>query len=202
MTVKLFHDPGHGGASLGCQRGGVIEKDLVLSISRDVDHFLRLWPYMDQIQSRDNDETRRYSRRAEQAKGWGADLVMCYHADARVDADGHDDTRASGVTCYVLEGNTVAFEVAKKMLDASPAGLDAVKMLPFTAKPKPHWTSRAYSILSLYDPIPAILIETGFLTNSYDRAALTDLSNRPAIGAMVMCGVTRFMQLRDKQPRR
>lgn len=198
MAVRIFHDPGHGGANLGCQRGGVVEKDLTLSISRDLEAYLRLWPYIEQIQSRDNDETRSYSRRAKQAKHWRPDLVLCHHVDAITDDEtGRDLTRFSGSRCYVLEGDTTAMAVATQMHKAMPYGLEARSLLPKIARPAPHWTQRTYNVLSAYGALGldgVILIEWGFLTNSYDRAALTDLNNRPAMCSVVMNGITRYLQ--------
>lgn len=199
--MRIFLDPGHGGSKRGCERAGLIEKDLAMSIARDLEAFCRQWPHLEIVKSRDNDETRAYSRRAEQAKNWKADLVLCLHIDARQTADGEDDTKATGAQCYTMDGDQVSFEVGKKIMQAMAAGLEPTRGLPIATHPKPHWTRRAHSILRLYSPLPAVLIEWGFMTNSYDRAALTDLSNRPAMSVAALAGITRLMQIRDKQPR-
>jgi N-acetylmuramoyl-L-alanine amidase len=199
MSVKLFHDPGHGGDNPGAAVGGVIEKHLNLSISRDIEAFLDGWPFLSQTQSRANDDSINYEMRGQKAKAWGADLVLAYHCNTFT-----ANPEVSGLTTYVRPNDPIAYEVALQINRAAPSGLRYAKQIPFVTEklqdPKNAWLKNAEFILRQYAPTPAVLVEFGYLTNSCDRAYLQDLVQRPAIATAILSGVARYISMKHSTP--
>lgn len=80
--VKLFIDPGHGGEDSGATGNGILEKDLVLDISRRIRARLNSYQGIEVRMSRDADVFVPLSERARLANSWGADIFVSVHANA------------------------------------------------------------------------------------------------------------------------
>ena len=162
MTIRIFHDPGHGGKNTGAQIDGVVEKHLNLAISQDVEAFLSGWPYITQMHSRITDDYSSYTSRGERARAWKADLVICYHCNTM-------PTRpeVSGLTAFVQPDDNFAYEAALQILRAAPSGLRYSQGTPFVTE-KLHlqrnsWKTAANNVMKAYAPIPTILIPKVFV---------------------------------------
>lgn len=81
--VKIFIDPGHGGSDAGAVGNGLQEKDITLSIARQIRSFLLNEYEGVQIRmSRDNDSTVSLSARTNAANNWNADFYLSIHVNA------------------------------------------------------------------------------------------------------------------------
>ena len=101
-------DPGHGGKDPGAQGSQVIEKDLVLKISKKLKKLIDEEKTMSAFLIRDNDsfpcpgnkkncrQQESLSERISRAKKGGADLLISIHADA------FSDSSVRGATLYAL----------------------------------------------------------------------------------------------------
>jgi N-acetylmuramoyl-L-alanine amidase len=123
----LVLDPGHGGHDSGAQRGGTIEKDVVLAFSLVLRDRLKATGRYNVLMTRDDDTFVELDDRRAFAERHRASLFMAIHAD-------YAGSRASGATIYSLRDRvanelqrSAAGEVAENVL--SDKELQAIKRI-------------------------------------------------------------------------
>ena len=89
-------DPGHGGIDPGAEKGGAVEKDLMLSFARELKEALIRAGGFEVVMTRDEDVFVSLERRVALAHQMGGHLMISLHADAVTEG------QATGVTAYVL----------------------------------------------------------------------------------------------------
>ncbi len=179
--MKIYLDPGHGGANPGCTAENLHEKIYTLSFALELGSALV-----------DDGHTVRYSRLVDEnppftQRAWranGLDVALVIHVNANPSPDAH------GLRCYVMPANpqsTASYKLAQQILAAAPTEL------------KPKLGRRVPDIATLdgygddvvirhYTTPACILVELGFATNPDDRAYLLSDAGRSAIVA-AMVGV-------------
>ncbi|MDE5413618.1 N-acetylmuramoyl-L-alanine amidase [Alkalihalobacterium chitinilyticum] len=80
--VKIFIDPGHGGDDAGAEGNGLVEKDLVLTISLEMQSILNRYQGVEVQLSREDDRAVGLSERAQMANDWEADYFISVHVNA------------------------------------------------------------------------------------------------------------------------
>lgn len=101
-------DPGHGGEAVGAVgKGGTLEKEVVLSISRRLRDILNSRSGYRAFLTRDGDYYISFNHRLMIAREYGADLFISIHADAARNRD------ASGSSVYCLSTGGASSEAAK-----------------------------------------------------------------------------------------
>ncbi|WP_303551343.1 N-acetylmuramoyl-L-alanine amidase [Shimia thalassica] len=216
--VVIVLDPGHGGIDPGAQRGGVLEKDLMLQFAREIRDTLRRSGNFEVILTRDDDVFVSLERRVSIAHEVQADLFISLHADAL--QQGH----ASGATVYVLadEASDKASAILAQRHDRADilAGIDLtgaedevadvlldlarletqprtqllatslVEALDEAAGPLNRKPLReaGFSVLKAAD-VPSVLIEVGFLSSDRDFALLQDPNWRAAVAGGLRDGL-------------
>lgn len=80
--VKIYIDAGHGGTDGGATSGGVLEKNLNLQISKEIQRLLKQYKDVKIKMSRTGDQTRSLSYRTNDANKWKADLFLSIHINA------------------------------------------------------------------------------------------------------------------------
>lgn len=101
-------DPGHGGDAVGAVgRGGTLEKEVVLSISRKLRDILNRRSGYHAFLTRDDDYYVSFNKRFMIAREYGADLFISIHADAAKNRE------ASGASVYCLSTGAASSEAAK-----------------------------------------------------------------------------------------
>ncbi|MBE6973170.1 MAG: N-acetylmuramoyl-L-alanine amidase [Ruminococcaceae bacterium] len=145
-------DPGHGGSDPGCGEEGALEKDIVLPIS------LMLRDMLEEagitvIMTRQQDEHISLDDRAEIANNAGSDLFVSIHCNSY-------EGEARGMDVYYHKSEP-AKELAQAVLDQAAAlGIRTREV-----------QKNNYQVLWDTD-MPAVLVETGFLTNPEECALL------------------------------
>ncbi len=101
-------DPGHGGDDPGAvARRGVYEKNIVLSISREIKKEINKMPGYRAILTREGDYYVSFNKRMKIAKNLNASLFISIHADAA------KNRKAKGSTVYCLSTSGASNEAAK-----------------------------------------------------------------------------------------
>ena len=81
--VKIFIDPGHGGADSGAGGNGLAEKNVTLSIATRIrDILLKEYQNVTVKMSRTGDQTVSLQQRTDMANAWGADFYLSIHINA------------------------------------------------------------------------------------------------------------------------
>lgn len=149
--LKVFLDPGHGGYDPGALGNGLQEKDIVLAISKRLGVILNSYGISVKY-SRETDTFIDLDPRAQQANNWGANLFVSIHANSAT-------ASASGTECYTKP----AADSKTKQLSANVAKSISSKLgIPNRGHKEEVWR------VLMSSNMPAILVETAFITNSSD----------------------------------
>lgn len=209
-STRIVLDPGHGGIRTGAEgKHGTTEKHIVLSISKKVAEQLRS-SGISVILTRNHDETlaRQYRMDLDQRTNFirknDADLFVSIHANAA------STPRAKGVEVFIPPGNKsrtlsllekrypkkprstllekyrkkqkkskkLAHAINQNLREVAPTGSRGVKRRNF------HVLRTSTS--------PAVLVETGFLTNPAEARKLSSVSYQQQIAQAIANSILSF----------
>lgn len=170
-------DPGHGGKDPGAIGiGGLQEKNVVLPISSYVREALEAKGVRVQM-LRERDRFVTLSGRAEMANRANADLFVSIHANAismsRPDVNGVE-------TYYYSSGRRLAASIHRSMLRNLNVRDRGVRQANF------------YVLRN--SAMPAVLVETGFVTGREDAPRLSDENFRKQMGAAIAEGIIQYVK--------
>ncbi|MFW0782117.1 N-acetylmuramoyl-L-alanine amidase family protein [Rossellomorea marisflavi] len=157
--VKIFLDAGHGGFDSGASGYGLLEKNVNLTIVKELGKILAENGANVQFR-RTYDTYNPLDEIVNMANNSGADLFISIHCNA------NPSPLASGTECYTY--NPSSSEAA---LSASIARSISSKL----GLKNRGALQEEFRVIK-YTTMPAILVETGFISNSYDGSLL---SSRP-----------------------
>lgn len=170
-------DPGHGGRDPGAiSYLGHHEKDIVMQISRRLAGLLQQRG-VQVVMTRQGDTFVELNDRADIANRASADLFVSIHADA------HNDRVHRGFTVYVARS---ASEASRR------AGRSIENALSATGIPSKGLRTADYRVL-VNTSGPAVLIETGYLSNPSEAALLLDGNHQHRIAAAIADGILGAM---------
>ncbi|WP_338631928.1 peptidoglycan-binding protein [Clostridium baratii] len=153
---KVFIDPGHGGSDSGAVGNGLREKDIALDISKKLGDILRKNGIQVKF-SRTSDVYISLSERAAMANSWGADLFVSVHCNS------FSDSSANGTECF----SHPTAGTSTKGLSRNVANSIANKLVLTNRGHK----EANFAVLRLSN-MPAILVETAFISNSSNASKL------------------------------
>lgn len=174
--MKIFIDPGHGGSNPGAiGPNGLREADVNLDIALKLGRILVSWGYEVEY-SRTTDKTVSLSARAEMANNWGADYFVSIHCNSNVNPD------ANGVSTYYLRPRTIAESFALTVNNSLVRQTELKDLGIFSAN---------FAVLRL-TRMPAILVETAFISNPQEAALLATNSFRQNCAIGIANGIAEF----------
>jgi N-acetylmuramoyl-L-alanine amidase len=213
-------DAGHGGQDPGAiGPGGTYEKHVVLNIARELARQINATPGMQAYLVRDRDVYVELPQRARRARQARADMFVSIHADAAQNRNAQgssvytlstrgassqqarwlaDRENASDLVGGVrLEKDTlsnVLLDLAqsghmKASQDAARHVLDGLRSLGKTHKPQVEYAN--FSVLRNAD-MPAMLVETGFISNNEEEKRLLDPAHQRRVASAVLKGINEF----------
>lgn len=158
-------DPGHGGIDPGCGKEGALEKDIVLPISMKLKELLEA-AGVTVVMTRQTDEAVSLDGRAIIANNAGSDLFVSVHCNSF-------EGEARGMDCYYHKSES-ANQLAQAILDrACQLGVTTRQV-----------QKNNYQVLWDTD-MPAVLVETGFLTDPEDCAALLTPAHQETVARAI-----------------
>jgi N-acetylmuramoyl-L-alanine amidase len=181
MSVKIMHDPGHGGVDSGALGNGLLEKDLTLKISIYFGGILNEYKNVEVKATRSSDTFISLSDRAAMANNWGADYFVSFHINSF-------DGKTSGFESYIYKGlpqNGVTSNYQRIMNEEI---LKSNKLINRGFKQADFAVLRETSM-------PAILTENGFIDFEEDAAKLKNDSYLYTIAEAHAIGVARIFNL-------
>jgi N-acetylmuramoyl-L-alanine amidase len=175
--LKVIIDPGHGGHDPGAVGiGGLREKDIILPIGVRVAQILEQQG-VQVVLTRSNDNFVSLEERVQMAKRANADLFISIHANAismsRPDVNGLE-------TYYYATGLSLAQTIHNTVLQKVNVGNRGVR--------------RARFYVLRHSPMPAVLIETGFVTGREDAAKLSNPTYREQMADAIAIGILQYMR--------
>ncbi|HJU08902.1 MAG TPA: N-acetylmuramoyl-L-alanine amidase [Rhodanobacteraceae bacterium] len=222
--VVIAVDAGHGGEDPGAHGpDGTLEKNVTLSVARDLADLINTQPGMRAVLTRTGDYFVPLKRRYEIARQNKADLFVSIHADAYTSSD----ARGSSVWVLSPRGKTsvaarwladrensadlvggVSLDdkddtLASVLLDlsqgASIEASQAVAQRVLKALSQLGPTHRGYveqaNFVVLRSPdVPSILVETAFITNPTEEQKLRNPDHRQQLAQAVLSGVRSYFE--------
>ncbi|APB34455.1 N-acetylmuramoyl-L-alanine amidase [Gloeomargarita lithophora Alchichica-D10] len=175
-------DPGHGGPDPGAIGiGGLREKDVVMDISRQVVALLEQQGVQVVI-TRNADVDLGLEPRVVLARRVNASLFVSIHANA-ISMSRPD---INGIETYYFHGASygLAQELHRAMVRASGSPDRGVRQ------------ARFYVIRNTPASMPAVLLETGFVTGARDAPRLASAEGRRTMAQGIAQGILRYLQVR------
>ncbi len=154
--TKIFLDPGHGGKDPGALGNGLREKDITLAITLKIGEILKRHN-IQIVYSRTTDVFLDPSDRARKANNANVDYFVSIHTNA------FTDPNAQGVETYSYPGSSVSAKLAKSVQN---------EIIIAGVYTKDRRTKTANFAVLRETRMPAILVETAFITNREDSQLL------------------------------
>lgn len=199
--VKIVIDPGHGGLDGGASSGDVVERDITLLISHEVTKRL-------EKKGATVIMTRRKSGDAiaEHAPGEQfptvrsrklADLKLREDITVNEDPDVFISVHVNAIPQEKWRGAQVFYHTG-----GHPNGESLAKAIQASFRENLKNTDReALGISGVYllkkAPMPAVLVETGFISNNEERALLVDPAYQAKVADAIVEGIITFMEAEE-----
>ncbi len=168
-------DPGHGGAEIGVEHEGLLEKDLILEISFIVGAEFVKAGY-DVVYTRTGDVAVEWSDRRRIAEDAGAALLFMLHANR------NDDPNRHGAEIYLDLDNEPSRRLADLLAESlTEAGSDVL----VEGKPWPFLKSAS---------VPTAMVEVAFMTHPVERRLLTSTAFQHELGRTFVAAADRFLR--------
>lgn len=177
-AFKIFIDPGHGGKDPGTTgASGVEEKISNLALAAKVYALLSEEPSFEPRMSRTDDTFVDLDERALVANAWGADAFISIHGNS------YEDPSISGTETYFSrpDGMALARTIHDQLVQAT--GLDDRGV-----------REQRLQVLALSE-MPAILIETGYLSNPNDEAAMLNEQSQSVAAQAIVDGLKQYFDV-------
>ncbi|HEX6995156.1 MAG TPA: N-acetylmuramoyl-L-alanine amidase [Gammaproteobacteria bacterium] len=217
-------DPGHGGEDPGASgRRGVREKDVVLAIARRLASELDRQPGVRALLTRDGDYYVGLDRRREIAREAQADLFISIHADSYRDPNargatvyvlsekGASDEVARRLAARENAADTIGgVSLADKdpvlqrvLLDLSQsaaisastaAGERLIDRLGTVTAMRKRQVQRAQFLVLKQPDVPSVLVETAYISNPTQEAALGDANYQAQLARALYAGILDYFQ--------
>jgi N-acetylmuramoyl-L-alanine amidase len=218
-------DAGHGGDDPGAKGpSGTYEKDVVLSIARELARQVANEPGMQPVLIRDGDYFIGLQKRIDKAREARADLFISIHADSF-----YKDQRVAGSSVYTLSQNGASDETAKWLaasenrsdlvggvdldqqtsliasvlldlsmsatMEASRYAADSVlKELRRVGKAHKRRVQHAGFRVLKAPDVPSMLVETAFISNPREEARLRNPDHQRRLAAALLKGVRDYFR--------
>jgi N-acetylmuramoyl-L-alanine amidase len=219
----IIIDPGHGGEDPGAVgKRRTYEKNVVLSIAREIKKAINKMPGYRAILTRDGDYYVSFSKRLQKAKDLGASLFISVHADAA------RNRSAKGSSVYCLssgaasneaakllaknenlsdilggvpesEGNNESNQIIMNMFQTNTINLSKIyavilmKHLDMVSRLKHKRIQEApFRVLKLPD-IPAVLIETAYISNPQEERLLKQSSFQKKLAISISSSIGEYL---------
>jgi len=222
--IVVAVDPGHGGRDPGASAYGVVEKDIVLQISKRIVRRFQNEAGYRAVLTRDGDQFVKLTDRPKKAREAGADFFVSIHADS---FPKNRSVRGFGVFALSLRGanselsrwlqNTenaddlaggvdlgnvddATREVLLNMSMESAiriskqAGEGLLSDLSRVGRVHKKQLGLANFVVLRSPDIPSLLIETGFISNRSDAQRLSNAKEQEKIAAAIVQGITRYFE--------
>ena len=172
-------DAGHGGRDVGATRNGIYEKDIVLAMSKQLGRILQQMGYS-VIYTRTEDIELDLEPRVDIAENARASAFVSVHANSL----GANASTVNGVETYHAPGASLGKSLAEFVHAQILAGTGA--------NDRGVRSARFHVILKT--SMPAVLVETGFITNPSEAAKLVDSAYQLRMAEAIARGVDQFLK--------
>lgn len=215
LTAKtIVIDAGHGGKDPGGGRGNLIEKPIVLSLSKKISSILTAKGYT-VLLTRETDRFIPLKERTAFATRHKADLFLSIHANASenpkvngietyyLDVTSTDknaeiiaarENANSGYSIQELETLLKGLIVESKSEDSRRLAAHVQQELVAATGAADRGVKHARFVVLIGTSVPSILVETGFITNSTEGKKLISDTYQQKVAAAIVQGIEKFLR--------
>ncbi len=172
-------DPGHGGPDVGATRNGVYEKDIVLSVSKQLGRILQQMGYA-VMYTRTEDIDLDLEPRVQIAENARASAFVSVH----VNSLSANASQVNGVETYHAPGASLGKSLAEFVHE---------QIITSTGATDRGVRSARFHVIAKTS-MPAILVETGFITNPSESAKLVNSAYQERMAEAIARGVDQFLK--------
>ncbi|MFY7833581.1 MAG: N-acetylmuramoyl-L-alanine amidase [Pseudanabaena sp.] len=172
-------DPGHGGPDVGATRNGIYEKDIVLAMSKQLGRILQQMGYS-VMYTRTEDIDLDLEPRVQIAENARASAFVSVHVNS-LEASA---SQVNGVETYHAPGASLGKNLAELVHEQIIASTGATD--------RGVRSARFHVIVKT--SMPAILVETGFITNPSEAARLVNSAYQERMADAIAKGVDQFLK--------
>jgi N-acetylmuramoyl-L-alanine amidase len=189
-------DPGHGGKDSGAKGNNAKEKNIALSIARKLAKILSARGYRI-VMTRNRDVFLSLKDRPKVNERFGGDLFISIHCNAATPS-------VSGIETFILAPVGASSTHNSKKVSSSEngnrndehnakLGYEIQKNLLRTGRTDRGLKHARFAVLK-YSHKPAVLIETGFLSNSTEGRLLTKSSYQTLLAQLIANGILKYIK--------
>ncbi|MCP4144164.1 MAG: LysM peptidoglycan-binding domain-containing protein [bacterium] len=228
--ITVVIDPGHGGIDPGCIKNGIREKDVVLKVAHELKRIIDKQKNMQAVLTRDKDYFLSLSKRYKKAEAVGGDLFISIHAnshksrslsgtevfilslDKATDEEAHKlaDFENASDSLGLPPGNKSDDDVVSILMDmkkthmVNTSSIFADEIMGAIRRSNVLSVRRVkqagFVVLRSTLDMPSVLIETGFLSNSGDRAILSTTDGQKKIAQALNDGIRSYLGIPEIKP--
>jgi N-acetylmuramoyl-L-alanine amidase len=216
-------DPGHGGDELGTQGAkGTLEKEITLAVARRLRTLIESRLGLKVFLTRENDRTMSLDERSAFANNHHADVFLSIHANSavrpalrgaevyyltveRADEEARKRAGESGATLPALGGGNrtidlILWETAQARYLEQSASLATYieQSLAARVEMSPRAVQQAPFRVLVGANMPAVLVETGYLSNPDEEKLLTSAAHQDKVALAVFDAITAFRARLEK----
>ncbi|WP_153723075.1 N-acetylmuramoyl-L-alanine amidase [Sporosarcina cascadiensis] len=194
--VSILIDPGHGGEDGGASAEDIIEKDITLSISHEVKKLLeRKGATVKMTREKEGDAIAEHapseSFNSTRSRKF-ADLKLRESMAVELEPDMFISVHVNAIPEERWRGSQVFYHPG-----GNPAGKMLASSIQGELRDQLKNTDReAMKITGVYllkkVPSPAVLVETGFLSNPEERKLLADRAYQKKVAAAIVDGIVKY----------
>lgn len=174
---KIMVDPGHGGSDPGASGNGLVEKEIVLDVSKRLNS--KLTNSMSKVlMTRTGDTYPSLDQRVNQANKSGADIFVSIHVNSYTTSSPNGTETWWNSTYASADSKLLAEEIQKEM----------VKTLGTTDRGVKHGSFKVITSTQ----IPSVLVEIAFISNPDDAKMLADSSFRHKAAEAIYRGIVNY----------
>lgn len=201
----ILIDAGHGGTDGGAVSGGLIEKNLALSIAKKLVSVLGKDDRFRVVMTRDDDTFVGLDDRAKMANDLDVALLVSVHLNSIDIKKYPDGVDANGIETWFAWPKPIAVMLAEKSKFGLPSGqrfidergeflADRVQaaVCESTGARSRGVKNKGHKVTRLVGA-PAIIVECGFLTNPKERARLVDSGYQMRVATGIASGVFTYL---------
>ncbi len=204
--LTLMIDAGHGGTDPGCMKENVHERDITLAIAKEVEARLKAKGHT-VLMTRDAQKTLTLSERTQLSSAQPLDAFISIHVNSAVNpqtkgvevftlpAPGCEGTPANSPPRAPMLGQIHLFTATRLAMAVQR------ELVAQDFKPLDRGVKHAHFKVLRDTPAPAILVETGFLSNEDDYKTLTSVEDQKKTAQAIARGIEQALALESENDR-
>ena len=186
--ITVVIDAGHGGEDNGSHAGALLEKDINLQIASQVKS-LNNSPNIEVILTRESDVFMNVREKLDFSIHHNADLFISIHVNAAPPVKENGvamENSKSGFDAYISKSNTTLTEINMRLATILLQNMSKF----YSTNNEINKRDRVWVLDE--NPVPAAILECGYITNDKDRAFMTNAANQKQIAENILKSIEQY----------